>query len=72
MLYLTQASSWFFIQQSEATLIDAATEVWSNAPQRIVMIVDRLMSLRLVSGTVQMRGKLLGDEARTVWGWEER
>ncbi|KAL6777050.1 CBP80 [Auxenochlorella protothecoides x Auxenochlorella symbiontica] len=36
-------------RQSEMSLIDGVMEVWKEAPQRVVMAVDRLMTLRLVS-----------------------
>ena len=37
-------------EEGEAALVDVAAAVWAASPQRAAMAVDRLMTLRLVSG----------------------
>lgn len=39
------------LQQGEVAMVDVAAEVWKAAPQKAAQAIDRLMALRLVSGT---------------------
>lgn len=52
------------------SLIDGVMEVWKEAPQRVVMAVDRLMTLRLVSGELLLDHPL--HKPYTTRGTHER
>jgi len=63
--------------QGEVALVDTATRVWANAPQRATQAVDRLMALRLVSGAAIVAWvfgspgvRALSDELSTGLAWE--
>lgn len=63
--------------QGEVALVDTATRVWGNAPQRAAQAVDRLMALRLVSGAAIVAWvfgspgvRALSDELSTGLAWE--
>lgn len=63
--------------EGQVTLVDVAARVWALNPQRIVMAVDRMMTLRLVSaeaivswvfGTEGLRR--IEDQSRSGMAWE--
>ena len=58
-------------------MVAVAAEVWKTAPQKAAQAIDRLMALRLVSGTAivnwvfDSRGvRQLDDELATGLAWE--
>ena len=63
--------------QGEVAMVAVAAEVWKTAPQKAAQAIDRLMALRLVSGTAivnwvfDSRGvRQLDDELATGLAWE--
>ena len=68
---------WHCVVQGEVTMVAVAAEVWKTAPQKAAQAIDRLMALRLVSGTsivnwvFDSRGvRQLDDELATGLAWE--
>ena len=58
-------------------MVAAAAEVWKAAPQKAAQAIDRLMALRLVSGTAIVNWvfdshgvRQLDDELATGLAWE--
>ena len=58
-------------------MVDVAAEVWKAAPQKAAQAIDRLMALRLVSGTAIVNWvfdshgvRQLDDELATGLAWE--
>ena len=67
----------YWLVQGEVAMVAVAAEVWKAAPQKAAQAIDRLMALRLVSGTAIVnwvfdnRGvRQLDDELATGLAWE--
>ena len=63
--------------QGEVAMVAVAAEVWKAAPQKAAQAIDRLMALRLVSGTAIVNWVFgshgvsqLDDELATGLAWE--
>jgi len=73
-----QSSSVLLVPlQGEVAMVDVAAEVWKAAPQKAAQAIDRLMALRLVSGTAIVNWvfdshgvRQLNNELATGLAWE--